>query len=235
LTRAVTAARAAGTTVLGAPETFEVLAAYGVPVPRTRLVTTAAEAARALEELGGPIALKVESADIVHKTEADAIRLDVRDAAGAGRAFEEVVANARRHRPEATIRGVLAQDMVAGGVEVVVGLHQDPQFGPVVMVGLGGVLVEALQDVAFGAAPLSREDAQEMLRTLRGARVLAGMRGRPPVDVDALIEVMLAVSRLGVDATGAVAELDINPLIVRGGGGGAVAVDALVVLAEEAR
>jgi acetyltransferase len=233
LARVVAAARARGTGVLGAPDTFTVLAAYGVPVAPARLVTSAAEAAQTLRELGGPIALKVESPDILHKTEADAIRLGVNDAETARRAFEEVVANARRYRSNAVIRGVLAQRMVSGGTEVVVGLHRDPQFGPVVMVGLGGVLVEALEDVAFGAAPLTRSDAQAMLRSLRGARVLSGVRGRPPADVDALIAVLTAVSRLGVDAEGAIAELDINPLIVHPRGGGVVAVDGLIVLSEQ--
>jgi acetyltransferase len=175
----------------------------------------------------------VESSAIAHKTEADAVRLDVRDAEAARRAFDEVIANARRYRPDAPIQGVLVQEMIAGGIEVVVGLHHDPQFGPVVMVGLGGVLVEALEDVAFGAAPLSREDAREMLASLRGARILAGVRSRPPADVDALLEVMLAVSRFGIDAAGAVAELDINPLIVRPRGAGATAVDALIVLSDK--
>lgn len=124
--------------------------------------------------------------------------------------------------------------MASGGIEVVVGLHRDAQFGPVVMVGLGGVLVEALDDVAFRAAPLSREDARDMLESLRGRRVLEGVRGRPPADVEALIDVILAVSRLGADAEGLVGELDINPLVVQPRGRGAVAVDALVVVSPEA-
>jgi acetyltransferase len=232
--RALAGARAAGARVLGALEAFELLAAYGVPVARTHLVTSADAAARALQELGGRVALKVESADLVHKTEADAIRLDVTDPEAARRAFDEVMANARRYRPDAAIRGVLVQEMASGGIEVVVGLHRDAQFGPVVMVGLGGVLVEALDDVAFRAAPLSREDARDMLESLRGRRVLEGARGRPPADVQALIDVILAVSRLGVDAEGLVGELDINPLVVRPRGRGAVAVDALVVVSPEA-
>jgi acetyltransferase len=232
--RARAGARAAGARVLGALEAFELLAAYGVPVARTHLVTSADAAARALQELGGRVALKVESADLVHKTEADAIRLDVTDPEAARRAFDEVMANARRYRPDAAIRGVLVQEMASGGIEVVVGLHRDAQFGPVVMVGLGGVLVEALDDVAFRAAPLSREDARDMLESLRGRRVLEGARGRPPADVQALIDVILAVSRLGVDAEGLVGELDINPLVVRPRGRGAVAVDALVVVSPEA-
>jgi acetyltransferase len=233
LARAVAATRARGGRVLGTPESFEVLAAYGVAVAPARLVTTATGAAQALQELGGPVAVKVESPDILHKTDADAVRLDVADAEAARRAFDEVVANARRYQPGAAIRGALVQKMMSGGMEIVVGLHSDPQFGPVVMVGLGGVLVEALEDVVFGAAPLTREDAREMLQTLRGARVLNGMRGRPPADVEALIDVLVAVSRLGADAEGAIGEADINPLIVLPRGAGAVAVDGLIVLSEQ--
>jgi len=177
-----------------------------------------------------PVALKVESPDILHKSEAGALRLGVADAAQARRAFDEVVGAARRHAPQARIDGVLVQEMVQGGTEMVVGLHQDPQFGPVVMVGLGGVFIEVLEDVVFGLAPLCREDALEMVRGLRGARILDGVRGRPRADLDALLDVLVAVSRLGADAGGAIRELDINPLIVLEPGRGALAVDTLVVL-----
>jgi acetyltransferase len=228
--RARRAAQAAGTAVLSAPHAFELLAAYGVRAPRARVVASAEEAAAAVEALGGPAALKIESPAIPHKTEADAIRLDVHGAAAARRAFEEIVGNARRHAPAAPIHGVLVQEMVPGGVEVALGFRRDPQFGPVVMVGLGGVLVEVLEDVAFGAAPLTRDEAEEMVRSLRGARVLAGLRGRPPADRDALVDALLAVSRIAIDGERALDELDVNPLIVLPRGGGAIAVDALVTL-----
>jgi len=221
---------APGPRTLGAVEACELLAAYGVGVARLRRVTSGAAAAAAARALGGPFAVKVDSSAIPHKTEADAVRVGLRDPAAAGPAYDEVTANARRRHPEAPIDGAIVQEMVTDGVEVVVGLVQDPQFGPVVMVGLGGVLVEALEDVAFGAAPLTRDEARRMVEGLRGARVLGGVRGRPPADLEALLDVLLAVSRLGVDAAGAVTALDINPLLVRARGGGAVAVDALVVL-----
>jgi acetyltransferase len=226
--RARRTAEATGSTILGTPQAFELLAAYGVRVPRARLVTSPDEAAAAVEALGGPAALKIESPAIAHKTEADAIRLGVRDAAGARRAFEEIVTSARRHAPAAPIHGVLVQEMVPGGVEVALGFHRDAQFGPVVMVGLGGVLVEVLQDVAFGAAPLTRDEAEEMVRGLRGVRALAAFRGRPPADQDALVDALLAVSRLAADGEDTLAELDVNPLLVLPRGRGAIAVDALV-------
>lgn len=232
LNRALAAARSAGRTVLTAAEAAAVLGAYGVRTARSRLAGSPADAAEALRALGGPVALKVESPTILHKTEARGVRLHVREAGEVEEAFRAIVEGARTHAPGAQLHGVLVQEMVGGGTEMVVGLHQDPQFGPIVMVGVGGVFVEVLEDVAFGAAPLTRREAEEMVRGLRGARLLDGVRGRPPADLDALTDVMLAVSRLGVDADGAIAELDLNPLIVLPRGGGATAVDALVTLAE---
>jgi len=214
---------------LGSDEAFRLLEAYGLRCARWRLVTTPAEAGRAAEELGGSLALKIESPDLPHKTDAGGVRLGVSGSASALRAFEEIVAVVRTRRPDARILGVLAQEMVPGGTEMVVGLHRDPQFGPLVMVGLGGVFVEVLEDVAFRAAPLTRGDALDMVRSLRGARILHGIRGRPPADLDALVDALLALSRLATDAGQAIAELDVNPLIVHAEGQGVTAVDALVV------
>lgn len=224
--------RSEGRRVLTTGESFGLLSRYGLRVARFRLSRTPDEAARAAEEIGYPVALKIESPAIRHKTEAQALRLDVSGRAEVFRAFEELQAAARRHAPGAEIHGVLVQEMVRDGTEVVVGVHHDTQFGPVVMVGLGGILVEVLEDVSFRAAPLGRDDAEQMLAELRGARVLEGVRGRPPADVRSLSEALLAVSRLAADAAGEIAELDINPLLVLPEGLGAVAVDALTVLAE---
>lgn len=218
--------------VLGSAEAFDLLAKYGVRAARWRLARTAAEAVDAARWLGGPVALKVESPSIAHKTEAAAIRLGVRGPDEVRRAFDEVVARARDYKPDAEIRGVLVQEMVGSGTEVVVGLHQDPQFGPVVMVGLGGVFVEVLKDVAFRALPLTRGDAVDMIESLRGRAVLQGVRGRPPADVAALVDVLLAMSRLGTEGGRTIGEAEINPLIVLPEGLGAVAVDALVICSE---
>ncbi len=216
--------------VLGAEEALALLADYGIAAPRARLARTADEAARFAEELGGALALKADSPAIPHKTEAGEVSLDVRGAEEARAAFAAIVANVQRHDPGATLDGVLVQEMVTGGTEMVVGLHQDPQFGPLVMVGLGGIFVEVLEDVAFGAVPLTRGDAEEMLASLRGNRILDGVRGRPRADRRALVDVLLAVSRLGADTGDAIAELDLNPVVVLSEGRGAVALDALVVL-----
>lgn len=224
------ACRVEGRRVLTTSEVFALLSRYGIKVARARLGCTAEEAVTAAREIGFPVALKVESPAIQHKTEAKALRLDVPDAGAAARAFDEVLECARRYAPGAEIRGVMVQEMVREGTEVVVGLHHDPQFGPVVMAGLGGIFVEVLEDVVFRAAPLTRPDAEQMVRELRGRRILEEVRGRPAADVGSVIEVLLAVSRLAVDAAGEVAELDINPLVVLPAGRGAVAVDALAVL-----
>jgi acetyltransferase len=216
--------------VLTTAACLELLSRYGVTAPRGRLCRAAAEAVTAAEEIGYPVALKVESAEIGHKTEAGALRLNVSGRDELLRSFDELIGNARRYAPGAEIDGVLVQEMIRGGTEVVVGLNQDPQFGPVVMVGLGGIFVEVLGDVAFRAAPLTRADAEEMLRELKGFRVLQGVRGRPPADVDAVVEALLAVSRLAVDARGRLRELDVNPLMALGAGHGALAVDALAIL-----
>lgn len=218
--------------ILTTGESFALLSAYGIQVARSQLSWTKSEAVRAAEELGRPVAVKIESPAIQHKSEANSLRLNVLGPEAVARAYEEVMADARAHAPDADIQGVLVQEMVPGGVEVVVGLHQDLQFGPVIMVGLGGIFVEVLEDVAFRAAPLTRRDAEEMLEELRGRKILEGARGRPRGDIRSLIDVLLAVSRLAMDAAGQVAELDINPLIVLPDGSGAVAVDALTILAE---
>ena len=227
--------RSDGRRVLPTEEAFRLLAAYGIVTPPSRLAHAGDEAARIAENFGTAVALKAESPAILHKTDAGAVRLDVRGADDVRAAFATIVDNVRRHDATAPLDGVLVQAMVTGGTEMVVGLHHDPQFGPVVMVGLGGIFIEVLEDVAFGAVPLTRGDAEEMLASLRGARILDGVRGRPRADRAALVDVLLAVSRLGAEAGGAIAELDLNPVVVLPEGRGAVALDALVVLSSSER
>ncbi len=221
---------ASGRQALDTRTAARLLAPYGVRFARTELARTADEAVAAAGVIGYPVALKVESPAVQHKTEIGGVRLDLASGDAVRAAFRDLVEGARRHRPDADIDGVLVQAMVRGGVEVVVGVHHDPQFGPVIMAGLGGVLVEALEDVAFRAAPITAADAGEMLRELRGCRILEGVRGRPRSDVPALVDLLVGVSRFAVDAAGSVAALDLNPVVVLPEGRGAVAVDALALV-----
>ncbi|HUW65688.1 MAG TPA: acetate--CoA ligase family protein [Spirochaetia bacterium] len=203
-----------------------VLAAYGIPVTREGLATSADEAVELARRIGYPVVLKVQSPQIAHKTEAGGVMVNLADDGQVRRAYAEIITNAGKHAPDAEIHGVLVQEMINDGVEVIIGMTRDPVFGPVIMFGLGGIFVEALRDVSFKVAPLSHRDAGEMIMEIKGHRVLQGMRGRPPVDFAALMEVILQVSRLVTDHA-EIKELDINPLLVSSRG--AVVVDALVV------
>ena len=203
-----------------------VLACYGVPVVRDRLVHGPDEAEAAAVEHGLPVALKVESPDIAHKTEAGVIRLGLRSRDEVRAAYDEVMARARALEPAPRISGVLVQPMVPQGTEVMVGARVDPQFGPMVVVGLGGVFVELLRDTAVRLAPVGTEEALRMLGELKGQRALLGFRGAEPVRLDRLAEVVARVSELAADQRERIAELDVNPLICAGSR--IVAVDALI-------
>ncbi len=207
------------------------LARYGIP--STKEVLLSLEAIRALtaSPVSFPVAVKLASPDIPHKTEADAVRLGVKSLEELKAAAQAVTAGGRKHAPNARIDGISVQEM-ASGVEMIAGAVNDPHFGPYVMVGLGGVLTEVLHDVAHRFAPVTAADAREMLTQLKGAKILEGYRGAPPLDVDAVVDVLVRLSWLIHDHRERVAEIDINPLFVRARGQGVVAADALVVLRE---
>jgi acyl-CoA synthetase (NDP forming) len=211
-------------------EAKQVLAAYGVPVVGERLVANAEEAVAAAVELGLPVALKVESADLPHKTEAGVLRLDLRDEAAVRSAYAEVMANAAKVQPPPRINGVLVQPMLPSGVEIMVGARIDPLFGPLLVVGLGGIFVELLKDSAIALAPVERGEALNLLASLKGAAILRGFRGAEAVDIERLAEVICRISELAADQRVSIAELDVNPLICSGGR--IVAVDALIVKTE---
>lgn len=212
----------------------QVLAAYGFPVTREMLAVDAAQAVRMANEIGGDVALKIESADIPHKTEAHAIRLNVRGEAAVSEAFEAVMAAARDYNPAARLDGVLVQEMAPPGLEIMLGLVSDPVFGAVVVAGLGGIHVEVLHDVAYRVAPVDADEARAMLDELRGRKLLDGVRGAAPRDIDALCDLIVRLSWLGHDLAGEIAELDVNPVLLREAGAGARVVDALVVARRKA-
>ena len=187
----------------------------GRPPARSR--HSADEAETAAKTIARPVALKVQSADIPHKTEAGAVALNI-SGDGARAAYERVLAAAKKHAPHARIDGVLVQPMAPPGREVILGINRDPTWGPLLMVGLGGVLVEALGDVALAPVPLDRAAARALLGRLKGASVLGAYRGAPAADTDALIELMVRLSHFAADHADEIAEIDLNPVIVHAKG-----------------
>ena len=211
----------------------QLLALYGIPITRERMVTSAAEAVRAAQEIGFPVAMKIVSPQITHKTEAGGVVLHVAREDEAQAAFERIVHNARQYNAQAELHGVSVQEMVQGGRETIVGMTSDPQFGPGVVFGLGGILVEVLRDTVVCVPPLDAHEARDMIGTLKGAALLKGVRGQKPADLNAIVDVLCKFSQLCLDLRGAVQEIDINPLLVLEEGQGARAVDCLVVPATE--
>ncbi len=203
--------------------------AFGVSTTREEIASDADAAVAAAERIGYPVALKVNSADILHKTEAGAIRLGLADADAVRAAFAEVTANARGYDENARVDGAVVQEMVAGGVETIVGVSYDAQLGPILLFGTGGVMVEVYNDVALRLCPITREDALEMIDEVKGARLLRGFRGAPAADVDALADVLVNVSQMATQLEGSLGELDINPLMALPVGQGVKAADALAV------
>ena len=205
----------------------QVLADYGIPVTREALATTAEQAVELAGQIGYPVVMKIVSPMIPHKTEAGGVKVGVRDAQAVRDAFAEIVANAGRHSPGAPIDGVLVQAMVSGGTEVILGVTQDPLFGPAILFGLGGIFAEVMKDVCFRIAPITRSEAMTMIRSIKAFPILDGARGRPKADLDALADALVRLAALAVDLQDTIAEIDINPLIVLPAGQGVVAVDAL--------
>lgn len=217
----------ANTDVLTERESKQLLETYGIGVTREKLASSSADAERIASELGFPVVMKVESPDIPHKTEAGVIRLNVRTVEEVRLAFNSIMQNAARVTPPARINGVLIQQMIPSGPEMMIGVRVDPLFGPLVLVGLGGVMVELVKDTALQLAPVNHEEAMGLLASLRGQKLLDGFRGSADVDRAALADTVVRVSELAADLAGEISELDINPLICSGSS--IIAVDALVV------
>src|SRR5262249_10350746 len=224
----VRATLAAGGMVITEWHTRTLLDAYGIGGGARTLAGSAVEAERAAKAVGRPVALKVQSADIPHKTEVGAVLLNVRvDEAHV--AYERVLANARRHAPTAQIEGVLVEAMAPAGRELFLGVNRDPCWGLLLIVGLGGVLVETLRDVALAPLPLDRDTAMALLGRLKGAAVLEPYRGMPAADTEALVDLMVRLSQFALDQADAIAQIDLNPVIVHGKGNGVSVVDALII------
>lgn len=216
--------------VLSECEASDVLDCYGIPTTKRAVAKNAEEAVQIATSIGFPVVMKIDSSDIPHKTEADAIRLNIVSEEEVRNAFEEVMLNAKAYNPTAVLNGVSVQEMLPSGVEVIIGAHNDDTFGPVVMAGVGGTFVEVFKDIAFKVVPLSRKDAEDLLEELQGKAILNGARGKVPVDKEAIIDVLLKVSSLMDDNRQSIKELDINPLIVYEKG--IKAADAMLVVQE---
>jgi len=209
-------------------ESKELLKRAGIPVVEARLATTKKQAVSMGKELGFPVVLKVISADVIHKSDSGGVRLGLGNSTQVGRAYSDIMSSVRQRHPQATIQGISVQPMAPPGIEVIIGMSTDPQFGPVIMFGLGGVLVEILKDVSFRIVPVTRRDAAEMVREIKGYPVLAGFRGQKPASVPALEELIVKVSQF-IERNPQIRELDLNPVFAYENK--AVAVDARVVLA----
>jgi acyl-CoA synthetase (NDP forming) len=220
-------ARAEGRTLLTEVEAKSLLEEAGVPVATTTLARTREEAQEQAERLGYPVVLKVVSPDIAHKSDVGGVKLNLASREAVGQAFDEILASAARTVPGARITGVAVQHMAPQGTEVIVGMTTDPQFGPVMMFGLGGIMVEVLKDVSFRLVPLEEKDAREMVDEIKGRPVLSGVRGQPPADIDALTRTILKVSEF-VEQHPEVKELDLNPVFAYPDG--ALAVDARIII-----
>jgi acetate---CoA ligase (ADP-forming) len=216
------------TTDVAEYEAKRVLAEYGISVTQEALATTRDEALALAKKIGYPVAIKVQSADISHKTEAKAVKLGLTSDAELAAAYDEVLANAKAYLSTAKIDGILVQEMVRGGTEAILGITNDPLFGPAVMFGLGGIFAEILKDVSFRLAPVTLSMAREMIAEIKGYPLLSGARGRAHADIDALAETIVKLSALAVDLKEHVAELDINPLFVMERGKGVKAADGLI-------
>ena len=208
-------------------ESKELLKAARIPVVETRLATSKKEAMEIAVKLGFPVVMKIVSPDVVHKSDAGGVKLSIQNASQAGRAYSEILANIKKHYPKAKITGVTVQKMAKQGIEVIIGMTKDAQFGPVIMFGLGGILVEVLKDVSFRIVPMTKRDASEMISEIKGYPILKGYRGQDPADIPFLEDLIVKVSQF-VDKNPEIKELDLNPVFAYKDG--ALAVDARIIL-----
>jgi acyl-CoA synthetase (NDP forming) len=220
-------AKSASRTLLNEIESKVLLSEAGIPVVETKLATSKQGAISISKKVGFPVALKIVSPEITHKSDAGGVKLGLKTSKQVEVAYEEILSAVKQKYPHAVIDGVSVQKMARPGTEVIIGMTKDAQFGPVLMFGLGGILVELLKDVSFRIVPLEREDAREMIREIKGYPILEGFRGMEPADVSILEEILLKISRF-VDDHPEIKELDLNPIFAYRDG--AIAADARVVL-----
>ncbi|MHB8103963.1 MAG: acetate--CoA ligase family protein [Dehalococcoidales bacterium] len=218
-----------GRTILTEIEAKQVIKDAGISVVETRLAKSLKEAVAISGEIGFPVVLKIASPDITHKTDAGGVKVGLKNTAEVKKAYGEIMAAVHEKYPDAKIEGVSVQSMAKPGIEIIVGMNKDAQFGPVIMFGLGGIFVEVLKDVSFRLIPIVKRDAEEMIKEIKGYALLNGYRRQEPADIPSLVDVLLKVSSL-VEKTPEIKEIDLNPVFAYKDS--AVAVDARIVLEE---
>jgi len=217
---------------LKAIEAMEIINTYGISTPPLQFAATAEEAVRKTEQMGYPVVMKIESPQILHKTDIGGVKLDISSSDEVRTSFYELIGRAHIFNPRATILGVNVQKMIPSGREMIIGMNRDLTFGPMLMFGLGGIYVNFLKDVSFRLSPLSKENAWEMIEETKAYLLLRGIRGEPSSDIDSVVDVMLRVSQLVTDFT-QINEMDINPLFVYEKGKGCLALDIKMTIKPE--
>jgi len=200
---------------------------YGIPVTRFKLAKNEAQAVEFAEEIGYPVVLKIVSPDVIHKSDVGGVVVDLKNANDVQNAYKQVTNSLKKHKPNAKIVGMLVQEMAPQSTEIIVGATKDPQFGPTLMFGLGGIFVEILKDVTFRIAPVTEDEAREMITAVKAYPLLKGYRNAPPADIEAIVEILLNTSRLVMEHQ-EIKELDLNPIMVYEKG--AKTVDARIIL-----
>jgi len=209
------------------PEAKTICSKYGIPVTKFRVAKNVEEATRFAEETGYPVVLKIVSPDVIHKFDVGGVILNLKSSKEVRDAYNRILVNVKKYKPDAKIVGILVQEMAPPSTEVIIGATKDPQFGPALMFGFGGIFVEVLKDVAFRIAPITRSEAQEMITEVKAYPILRGYRGQPPTDINAIVEILLNTSKLVMDHP-EIKELDLNPIMVYKKG--AIIVDARIIL-----
>ena len=216
-----------GRSILTEFESKKILKQAGIPVVETKLAKTQKEAVSLSQKIGFPVVLKIVSPDVIHKSDSGGVKLSINSVTEVKKAYNEILKKVRKQYPHAVIHGVSLQKMVRPGTEVIIGTSKDPQFGPVIMFGLGGIFVELLKDVSFRVIPVEQRDAQEMIKEIKGYPLLQGFRGKEPASLSALVEIILKISKW-MEENPQIKELELNPIFAYPNK--AVAVDARIIL-----
>ena len=194
-------------------EAKELLKAYGIPIPDFQLIKSEEEIAGLAKEINFPVVMKIVSPDIIHKTDAGGVKLNIKDETEARLAYQEIISKTKKYNKEAQVFGVITYSMIPKATEIIIGMMKDPHFGPVAMFGMGGIYVEVLKDVSFRIIPLEERDAEAMITEIKGYEILKGIRGEPPRDIQAIEEVLMKVSKLTMENP-EINEIDLNPIFV---------------------